>query len=182
MRIISGSAKGRKLVTPEGTNTRPTTDRVKESIFNIIQFDIEGRDVLDLFAGSGQIGIEALSRGAASAVFVDVSAKAVGAIRQNLSMVGFSDRGRVVAGDAISFIGSVKDKFDLIFLDPPYGDKPLAKTLNAIMTFDICREGGIILCENAATFSPPEAFGNYTAGRSYTYGGTLVSLYHRSAS
>ena len=179
MRIIAGSAKGRKLVAPGRAKTRPTTDRVKESIFNIIQFDIEGRHVLDLFAGSGQLGIEALSRGAESAVFVDMSRQSAEAIRHNLSIAGFSDRGRAVIWDAIGFISSTKEKFDLIFLDPPYGEKPLAKTLGAIIAFDICREGGIILCENDAGVEPPEPSGNYALGRTYTYGNTLVSVYRR---
>lgn len=179
MRIIAGSAKGRKLITLPGMDTRPTTDRIKESIFNIVQFDIEGRAVLDLFSGSGQMGIESLSRGAASATFVDMSPKATEIVRQNLSAVGFSDLGRAMMGDAIGFIGSMKEKFDLIFLDPPYGTRLFAKAISAIMAFDICREGGIILGECGVETSLPEAAGNYITGRTYTYGRTLVALYHR---
>ncbi len=179
MRIIAGIAKGRKLITLPGDDTRPTTDRVKESVFNIVQFDIEGRDVLDLFSGSGQMGIESLSRGAASATFLDMSPKATEVIRKNLSATGFSDRARVVTGDALGFIGSQKEKFDLIFLDPPYGTRLFAKTLAAIMSFDICREGGIILGECGADTALPEAAEKYAPGRTYTYGRTLVSLYHR---
>ena len=103
MRVITGSARGRRLRELEGQETRPTTDRVKEGIFNIIQFDIEGRRVLDLFAGTGQLGIEALSRGAESAVFVEQRRDAVRLIRENLELTGLADRGRVVNGDAMAF-------------------------------------------------------------------------------
>ena len=101
MRVITGSARGRRLGELEGMETRPTTDRVKEGLFNIIQFDIEGRKVLDLFAGTGQRGIECLSRGAATAVFVDRRADAVKLIRENLKVTDLTDRARVVAGDSV---------------------------------------------------------------------------------
>ena len=104
MRVITGSARGRKLKTLEGTDLRPTTDKVKESMFNILQFCIEGRRVLDLFAGSGQLGIEALSRGAESATFVDASKNAVAVVKQNLQTVGLADNARVVCTDSISFL------------------------------------------------------------------------------
>lgn len=100
--------------------TRPTTDRVKEGLFNVLQFDIEGRRVLDLFAGTGQLGIECLSRGAASAVFVDKRPDAVKLIRENLKLCDLTDRARVVAGDSMEFLKSVREKFDLVLLDPPY--------------------------------------------------------------
>lgn len=117
MRVITGSARGRRLKEIEGLETRPTTDRVKEALFSVIQFDIEGRRVLDLFAGTGQLGIEALSRGAESAVFVEQRKDAVQAVRENLVVCGLSDRARVVSGDAMSYLKS-GEKFDLIFLDP----------------------------------------------------------------
>ena len=118
MRVITGTARGRRLKELEGLETRPTTDRVKEGVFNIIQFDIEGRRVLDLFAGTGQLGIEALSRGAASAVFVDQRRDAASIIRENLKLTGLSDRARVVNGEAMAFLSSQRERFDLIFLDP----------------------------------------------------------------
>ena len=119
MRVITGSARGRRLKELTGMETRPTTDKVKESLFSIIQFDIEGRRVLDLFAGTGQLGIEALSRGAASAVFIDRRADAVRLVKDNLELCGLSDRASVRCGDAMSYLRS-GEKFDLIFLDPPY--------------------------------------------------------------
>ena len=104
MRVITGTARGRRLKELEGTETRPTTDRVKEGLFSALQFDIEGRRVLDLFAGTGQLGIECLSRGAASAVFVDRRADAVKLIRENLKLTELQDRARVVAGDSMEFL------------------------------------------------------------------------------
>ena len=116
MRVITGTARGRRLHEPEGMATRPTTDNVKESMFNLIQFDIEGRRVLDLFAGTGQLGIEALSRGARSAVFVDESRAAVQLVRANLALCRL--QGDVVQGESLGYLRTC-GKFDLIFLDPP---------------------------------------------------------------
>jgi 16S rRNA (guanine966-N2)-methyltransferase len=144
MRVITGTARGRRLKELQGMETRPTTDKVKESLFSIIQFDIEGRRVLDLFAGTGQLGIEALSRGAAEAVFVDRRPDAVRLVQENLALCGFTDRARVKSGDALAYLKS-GEKFDLIFLDPPYAADLLEQALTAIASFDICREHGIIV-------------------------------------
>ena len=119
MRVITGTARGRVLRTLEGEDVRPTTDRVKEAVFSIIQFEIEGRRVLDLFAGSGQLGIEALSRGAASATFVDMSKDSLSAVKYNLEHTKLGDNAKVVQTDALSFLKLTKDKFDIVFLDPP---------------------------------------------------------------
>ena len=108
MRVITGAARGRRLKELEGYETRPTTDRVKEGIFNIVQFDIEGRKVLDLFAGTGQLGIESLSRGAASAVFVEQRRDAVALIRDNLKITDLGENARVVCGDALAFLSSAQ--------------------------------------------------------------------------
>ena len=152
MRVITGTARGRRLKELQGMETRPTTDKVKESLFSIIQFDIEGRRVLDLFAGTGQLGIEALSRGAAEAVFVDRRPDAVRLVQENLALCGFTDRARVKSGDALAYLKS-GEKFDLIFLDPPYAADLLEQALTAIASFDICREHGIIVAESAADLS-----------------------------
>ena len=148
MRVISGTARGRRLKELPGLDTRPTTDKVKESVFNIIQFDIEGRRVLDLFGGTGQMGIEALSRGAKSAVFVDLSPAAAGIIRQNLATVGFTDSARVIQSDWRAFVSGCREKFDLIFLDPPYQGSMLENALETIAAIDILSENGIIVCES----------------------------------
>ena len=161
-------------------DTRPTTDKVKESVFNIVQFDIEGRKVLDLFAGTGQLGIEALSRGAESAVFVDVRKDAAALIRENLAHCGFAGRARVVQGDYLAFLTGCREKFDLIFLDPPYGTGMLEKALEMIAKIDIVTEHGIIVCESAAEAALPELAPPYQKGRDYRYGKIKITLYHRA--
>lgn len=179
MRVITGTARGRRLKELQGMETRPTTDKVKESLFSIIQFDIEGRRVLDLFAGTGQLGIEALSRGAAEAVFVDRRPDAVRLVQENLALCGFTDRARVKSGDALAYLKS-GEKFDLIFLDPPYAADLLEQAFTAIASFDICREHGIIVAESAADKVLPELPAPYRLYREYRYGKIRLSVYHRS--
>ena len=170
MRVISGTARGRKLKELQGMETRPTTDKVKESLFNIIQFEIEGRRVLDLFGGTGQLGIEALSRGAARCTFVDQRREAVSLIRENLKLCGLSERSRVVQGEALSFLASCGEKFDVILLDPPYEGELLSRAVEAITRFDILSEHGIMVCESAADRLLPPVEPPYEQGREYRYG------------
>lgn len=132
MRVITGTARGRVLRTLEGEDVRPTTDRVKEAVFSIIQFEIEGRRVLDLFAGSGQLGIEALSRGAASATFVDMSKDSLSAVKYNLEHTKLGDNAKVVQTDALSFLKLTKDKFDIVFLDPPYASSLVVDSMKLL--------------------------------------------------
>ena len=129
MRVITGIARGRRLKEPNGMETRPTTDRVKEGIFSSIQFEVEGRKVLDLFGGTGQMGIEALSRGAAHCTFVDLQKQAVAIIRENVNSTGFADQSTVIQGDALAYLSRCREKFDLIFLDPPYESGLLEKAM-----------------------------------------------------
>ena len=180
MRVITGSARGRRLRELEGLETRPTTGKVKEALFSVIQFDIEGRRVLDLFAGTGQLGIECLSRGAASAVFVDRRPDAAALTRENLKLCDLTDRSRVVAGDSMEFLKAAREKYDLIFLDPPYAADLLEQALTAIASFDICREHGIIVAESAADKVLPELPAPYRLYREYRYGKIRLSVYHRS--
>ena len=176
MRVITGTARGRRLKTPEGMDIRPTTDNVKESVFNILQFDIEGRRVLDLFAGTGQLGIECLSRGAREVVFIDQSRDAVKIVKDNLKACGFS--APVLQQDAISYLNSC-GKFDLIFVDPPY-DAGLYKTvLEKINSIDILSEGGIILCESRRETNMPEMQAPYFKRKEYRYGKVKLSLYSK---
>ena len=156
MRVITGTARGMRLKELPGLETRPTTDKVKESVFNIVQFDVEGRRVLDLFGGTGQMGIEALSRGAASCTFVDVRKEAAAVIRANLAHTKLEEQGKVVQGDYLAFLTGCREKFDLVFLDPPYGAGMLEKALEAIAKIDIMTENGIIVCESAAESALPE--------------------------
>ena len=182
MRVISGTARGRRLKELPGMDTRPTTDKVKESLFNIIQFDIEGRRVLDLFGGTGQLGIEALSRGAAGCTFVDLSRQAAAVIRENVKTVGFEDRAAVHQGDALAFLAGCRQKFDLILLDPPYQTRLLDDCLQAITKFDILAEHGIMICESAADKPLPEPDLPYEKGREYRYGKIKLTAYHRQGS
>ena len=177
MRVISGSARGRRL-----KDTRPTTDKVKESLFNIIQFEIEGRRVLDLFGGTGQLGIEALSRGADHCTFVDMRKEAAALIRENLRLTGLSERSRVVQGDALSFLSSCGEKFDVILLDPPYHTELLEKSVERITEFDILREHGIMICESAAERELPALPPPYERGREYRYGKIRLTVCRRAGS
>lgn len=181
MRVITGTARGRRLKELPGRETRPTTDKVKESIFNIIQFDIEGRNTLDLFAGTGQLGIEALSRGAARCTFVDARREAAALVRENLAHCGLADRARVVQGDALAFLTGCREKFGLVFLDPPYASGLLKQSLELLAEIDIVAGNGIIVCESGAEASLPELSDPYEKGREYRYGKIKLTLYHRRA-
>lgn len=182
MRVISGSARGRRLKELQGMDTRPTTDKVKESLFNIIQFEIEGRRVLDLFGGTGQLGIEALSRGADHCTFVDMRKEAAALIRENLRLTGLSERSRVVQGDALSFLSSCGEKFDVILLDPPYHTELLEKSVKRVTEFDILREHGIMICESAAERELPALPPPYERGREYRYGKIRLTVCRRAGS
>ena len=181
MRVITGTARGRKLKELSGMETRPTTDKVKESLFNIIQFDIEGRRVLDLFGGTGQLGIECLSRGAAHCTFVDIRKEAATLVRENVALCGFNDRSRVVQGDYLSFLTSCSEKFDLILMDPPYGSGMLEKALETATGIDILSEHGIMVCESAAETLLPALSAPYRRGKDYRYGKIKLTVYHRDA-
>lgn len=180
MRVISGSARGRKLREPDGQAIRPTTDMVKESVFNIIQFEIQGRRVLDLFAGTGQLGIEALSRGADSAVFVDESSDAVRLVRENLKNMGFEDKSVVTRKDAAAFLRR-GERFDVIFLDPPYETGLIEAAIKSIIEFDILKDNGIIICETKAEKKLPEGIAPYKKGKEYKYGRIKITLYSKSS-
>ncbi len=179
MRVITGSARGRRLKELEGMETRPTTDRVKEGMFNVLQFDIEGRRVLDLFAGTGQLGIECLSRGAASAVFVDRRADAVRLVRENLKLCGLADRAQIVTGDALDFLGSVRSPFDVILLDPPYGTDLLGECISRIARFDILSRPGIMVAEHPAEQTLPQLAPPWRRSRYYRYGKIGFTVYRR---
>ncbi len=179
MRVISGTARGRKLKELQGMDTRPTTDKVKESLFNIIQFEIEGRRVLDLFGGTGQLGIEALSRGAAHCTFVDQRREAAALIRENLKLTGLSDRARVVQGEALSFLQSCREKFDVILLDPPYHTDLMDQALELAVKIDILSENGIMICETMAQRVLPELDRPYEWGREYRYGQIKLTVCRR---
>lgn len=178
MRVITGTAKGRRLDTLEGTDVRPTTDMVKEAVFSAIQFDIEGRSFLDLFAGSGQMGIEAISRGAASATFIDTNSDAISVIKRNLLKTGFTDNSRVIKGEYSSFLASTNENFDIAFLDPPYHIGILEKALGLVTK--VMSEHGIIVCEHPTDVAVPEKIGGFSLERQRKYSKIIISIYRKA--
>lgn len=179
MRVITGKAKGVTLKTPEGMLTRPTAERVKEALFSVIQFDLPGAAVLDLFGGTGQMGIEALSRGAKRAVFVDHQPKACDLIRENLRRTKFEREGQVVRSDYLEYLKRTRDTFDIIILDPPYAEVFLENALKCITEIDILRSGGIIVTERPVGKELDAMFEGYSRSRDYKYGKTLITLFRR---
>ena len=178
MRVITGIARGKKLNTLPGVDLRPTGARVKEGLFSAIQFDIEGRKVCDLFAGCGQLGIEALSRGALSAVFVDESAASINVVKENLKNCGLEKSATVVKNDFASYLSFCKETFDIVFIDPPYkkGLYEKALTLAEKKTSDF----GMIICEYPFDVALPEAVGDFSVWRKYKYGKVFVSVYKKA--
>lgn len=179
MRVITGKARGVQLKTPDGMQTRPTSDRVKEAMFSIINFDIPGANVLDLFGGTGQLGIEALSRGANSAVFVDFREDACKIIRENLRRTRLEGQAKVVRADYQEFLRRCKEKFDIILLDPPYAEVFLENALKFIAEIDILQSGGIIITERPLGKELLCEFDGFTRSRDYKYGNTLLTLYRK---
>ena len=180
MRVITGTARGIQLKTPEGMVTRPTADRVKEAMFSIIHFEVPGAAVLDLFGGTGQLGIEALSRGAKSAVFVDAGEPACRLIRENLKRTRLDGQGRVVRSDYLDYLSRCREKFDIILLDPPYAEVFLENALKRITEIDILREGGIIVAERPLGKDLPWDFPGYERSKDYKYGKTLLTIYRKA--
>ncbi len=179
MRVITGRARGVALKTPEGMLTRPTADRVKEAMFSILQFELPGAEVLDLFGGTGQLGIEAISRGAKSAVFVDAREDACRIIKENLRRTGFEKEGRVVRADYLDYLKRCRETFQIILLDPPYAEEFLENSLKMITEIDILKSGGIIVAERPLGKDLPWEFPGYTRSRDYKYGKTLLTLYRK---
>ena len=175
MRVITGTARGRTLETLPGADVRPTVSRVKEAVFSIIQFELEGRRVLDMFGGSGQMAIEALSRGAASATILDSSRRAVDVIRRNLATTKLADRAVVLETDALTFVRNSRNTFDVAFLDPPYGKDLLPKALDVLAPH--MAQGGVIVCESPFAETLPGQVGAYRLYRDYRYGKTKITVY-----
>ena len=179
MRVITGSARGRRLKTLDSLDIRPTPDAVKEAIFSVIQFDVPAARVLDLFAGSGQLGIEALSRGAAHCVFVDKNPDAVTVVRDNLAACKFpASDVRVLNADSVEFAKTSKGGFDIAFLDPPYRNGLLESVLPHLG--DKMTEGGIVVCEHESELTLPESFAGLTLRKRYRYGKVAVTVYNAS--
>ncbi len=179
MHIITGSARGVRLDTLQGEATRPTSERAKEAVFSMLQFDLEGRRVLDLFAGSGQMGLEALSRGASHATLVDCSEKAIAIVQKNALKTKLSERAQIVCAGAIPFLGAqAKQPYHLIFLDPPYASGLLAESLRLIADRELATPGAILVAEcgdPARLFDGDEALAaRYEITKNKRYGAAHV--------
>lgn len=175
MRVITGSARGRVLETLKGDDVRPTTDKVKEAIFSAIQFEIEGRDFIDVFAGSGQMGIEALSRGAKSATFLDSSKKAAAVIERNLAVTKLQPFATVIVADSLRWLRNTDREYDVAFLDPPYNTGLLQEAMPIIA--QRMKKTGVIICESALNDKILQKYYNFTLDRERTYGKIKVSTY-----
>ncbi len=180
MRIIAGDFRGRLLRAPKGNRIHPTIDKVRESIFNIIAAEVAGAKVLDLFAGTGAMGLEALSRGAQFCCFVDQGEEAVRLIRENVQLCAAQERSRIIQGPAASAIrrlGSENELFDLIFMDPPYGKGLIEKNLRIIG--DVAQDDALVIAEQHIKDEPPEVPGTWQKDRERRYGDTLISVYSK---
>lgn len=176
MRVITGTARGRKLRTLEGDDiVRPTTDRVKEAMFSIVQFELQGAKVLDLFAGSGQLGIEALSRGADNAVFVDKNIEAFETVKENLKLTGLYQKSTVLNADSVSYIKNSKLKFDLVIIDPPYNRGLTQEVLP--YAANCCNDTATIICETDFNEELPEKAGDFIKYKEYKYSKTKLTTY-----
>ncbi len=178
LRIITGTARGTRLETVEGDDlVRPTPEKVKEALFSALQFDIEGRRVLDLFAGSGQLGLETLSRGAESATLVDGADISVSVIRRNAEKCGFGKEAKIIRSDYKVFLAGCREQFDIAFLDPPYGTGILQKALPAVT--QVMSEAGLIVCEHPLSEELPEVCEGFSIVKTYRYGKIGITLYRR---
>jgi 16S rRNA (guanine966-N2)-methyltransferase len=179
MRVIGGSCKKRNLKTLRGLELRPTPDRIREAIFSIIADELPGGSVLDLFAGSGTLGIEALSRGAKDAVFIETHLDAIRVLKKNLENCQLVDRGTVIrrrAETAIRLLGGERKSFGLIFLDPPYEKDLVGKTLKALSSSSILKPGSLVVVQHSRRETIPESLGRLVLADQRRYGETLISF------
>lgn len=178
MRIIAGVRKGLRLKAPEGMDTRPTTDRVKEAVFNIIQTHLPARRVLDLYAGSAAMGLEALSRRSDKCVFVERDRKALSLVRHNISLAGFDDSAEVVASDALSYLDSAAPEFDIIFMDPPYNKGLISPSLFKVSQRGLLSRDGIIVVETEKGGEEPQC-PDFKTVRQAVYGKVVITVLTR---
>ena len=179
MRVIAGVARSMPLKTPEGLDTRPTTDRIKETLFNMLQNDVPGAVFVDLFSGSGAIGIEALSRGAERCVFIDNSQRSIRAVNENLRSTGFTRNSEVVSRDSYDYIKHTSKTFDIIILDPPYGYSHISNILP--FAAKKLNDGGIIICEYEKEAPTPETPDGLELKKTYKYGKICVTIFRKPA-
>ena len=172
MKIITGTAKGKSLKTLPSDDTRPTSERIKEAMFSSIQFDIESRRVLDLFAGSGQLGLEALSRGALSCTFIDSSREAIEVVKANIAHTGFGDKSKTLVSDAANYVRKAagKQTFDLVFIDPPYKSKCAVELLSKIERAGILADGALVVIESGEEVIDLERLPKFEVTKAKQYG------------
>lgn len=178
MRVITGTAKGTRLLTLDGDSVRPSSEKVKEAVFSSIQFELEQSSFLDLFAGSGQMGIEALSRGAKNAVFIDNSFQSISIIKQNLGNCNLSENSIVLKSDFKDYLNNSKSKFDIAFLDPPYHLGLLEEAL--VLTSKVMNPNGIIICEHPSVVSLPDDINQFSKTKEYRYGKIFITVYRKN--
>ena len=177
MRVITGKARGVRLTTLDGITVRPTSEKVKEAIFSAIHFRLEGARVLDLFAGSGQLGIEALSRGATEAVFVDSSKASIDIVKKNLAATKLEDDAKVILSDYSSYLSRSTQKFDFAFLDPPYAAGLLEDAISKVAR--LMSDNGAIICEHPPEVILPDAVSDFSVTKAYKYGKISVTVYEK---
>lgn len=184
MRIIGGSARGRAIAAPSGRNTRPTLDRVKESLFGILQFDIPSSNVLDLFSGSGNLGLEALSRGAAHAVLNDRDKSCAELIKKNSTLLGFNDRAEIYCMDSMALIDRLagsKERFDVVFLDPPYESGLAQKAAERLFELELVADGGVVIIEHNDEVRPHDVPSVMCLTDTRRYGIVYLSFFRKDA-
>ncbi|MGN0732642.1 MAG: 16S rRNA (guanine(966)-N(2))-methyltransferase RsmD [Emergencia sp.] len=181
MRIITGEYRGRRLESPAGYDVRPTSDKVKEAVFNIIMNEVWDATCVDLFAGTGNLGLEALSRGAKKCYFGDNSRESINLIKNNVKMCRAEDKSVIIAGDYSKTLGRINEKVDIFFLDPPYKDGLYENCLEIIDSLDLLSEEGIIVAEHGVRDYVPETVGNLEVVKERKYGKIMVTIYARKS-
>lgn len=177
MRIITGEYRGRRLDTPYGNDVRPTSDKVRESVFNLLMYDTEGAVFCDLFSGTGAMGLEALSRGAERAYFCDASRDSIRLIKTNIAKCRAEERARVMTGDYLSALRRLKEKIDIFYIDPPYMAGYYVPALKEIDSLDLLAENGIIIAEHKSDERLPGEVGRFKVFKEKKYGQTRLTLY-----
>ncbi len=180
MRVIAGRFKGKRIEAPHGEDVRPTSDKVKEAIFSMIMNDIPESCCVDLFAGTGALGIEALSRGATKCLFCDSDRKSISYIRRNIKSCGIEENFRIVEADYMKVLRKIDSKYDLFFIDPPYNSNVYLKCLETIDRLDLLSDEGIIVTEHDKTLTLPESVGLLKKYKEKTYGKIQVSLFYKA--
>lgn len=181
MRIITGEYRGRRLESPAGYDVRPTSDKVKEAVFNIIMNEVWDATCVDLFAGTGNLGLEALSRGAKKCYFGDNSRESINLIKNNVKMCRAEDKSVIIAGDYSKILGRINEKVDIFFLDPPYKDGLYENCLEIIDSLDLLSEEGIIVAEHGVRDYVPETVGSLEIIKERKYGKIMVTIYAKKS-